>query len=295
MSRRKVTAMKIKLAVIGDPIGHSLSPLIHTTVLDTLGIEYEYEKIRVSAEELEHFMMSDTAKRLDGFNVTMPHKENIIRFMTDTDEEAKRCGAVNTVKVRDGRFFGYNTDGNGYIRSLAETGIDLKGKNITVLGAGGAASTVMLKAASVGAAQIRILNRTVTAAQAAANGILEKTGFKAEVFPFDGENLHECCKACDILINGTPLGMTGIDSVFEDLSFLKEINNGGAVSDLIYNPPKTALLREAERLGLCTVNGLGMLIYQGIAADEIYLDRELDGQRLKDIISEKYAEERRGL
>ncbi len=287
--------MKIKLAVIGDPIGHSLSPLIHTTVLDTLGTEYEYEKIRVSAEELENFMMSDKAKSLDGFNVTMPHKENIIKFMDDIDEEAKRCGAVNTVKVKNGRFFGYNTDGNGYIRSLAEMGLDLKGKRVTVLGAGGAASTVMLKAASVGAAKISVLNRTIGTAQEAADAVFAKTGVKTEVFSLDGGNLRECCGDCDVLINGTPLGMTGVDADFEDLSFLEEINKGGAVSDLIYNPPKTALLKEAERLGLRTINGLGMLIYQGIAADEIYLGRELDGRRLKDIIFEKYAEERRDL
>ncbi len=279
--------MKIKLAVIGDPIGHSLSPVIHTTVLDELGIDYEYRKIHVSPQDLEAFMMSDAAKQLDGFNVTMPHKESIVKYMESIDAEAERCGAVNTVRVENGKFFGYNTDGDGYAKSLAEIGFELAGKRITLLGAGGAAATVMLKAASLGAAKISLLNRTEATAAELADEVYRKTGVMAEVYPLNTENCRSCCTDCDILINGTPLGMAGVSADFEDTSFLKEIGNGGVVSDFIYNPPQTKLLEEAERLGLKTVNGLGMLIYQGIAADRIYLGRKLDGKYLKKKIEDK--------
>ena len=279
--------MKIKLAVIGDPIGHSLSPMIHTTVLDELGIDYEYRKIHVSPQDLEAFMMSDAAKQLNGFNVTMPHKESIVKYMESVDAEAERCGAVNTVRVEKGKFFGYNTDGDGYAKSLAEIGFELAGKRITLLGAGGAAATVMLKAASLGAAKISLLNRTEATAAELANEVYRKTGVMTEVYPLNTENCRRCCADCDILINGTPLGMAGVSADFEDTSFLEEIGNGGVVSDFIYNPPQTKLLEDAERLGLKTVNGLGMLIYQGIAADEIYLGRELDGKYLKKKIEDR--------
>ena len=279
--------MKIKLAVIGDPIGHSLSPVIHTTVLDELGIDYEYRKINVSPQDLEAFMMSDAAKQLDGFNVTMPHKESIVKYMESIDAEAERCGAVNTVRVENGKFFGYNTDGDGYAKSLAEIGFELAGKRITLLGAGGAAATVMLKAASLGAAKISLLNRTEATAAKLANEVYRKTSVMAEVYPLNTENCRRCCADCDILINGTPLGMAGVSADFEDTSFLEEIGNGGVVSDFIYNPPQTKLLEDAARLGLKTVNGLGMLIYQGIAADRIYLGRELDGKYLKKKIEDR--------
>lgn len=279
--------MKIKLAVIGDPIGHSLSPMIHTTVLDELGIDYEYRKIHVSPQDLEAFMMSDAAKQLDGFNVTMPHKESIVKYMESVDDEAERCGAVNTVRVENGKFFGYNTDGDGYAKSLAEIGFELAGKRITLLGAGGAAATVMLKAVSLGAAKISLLNRTESTAAELADEVYRKTDVMAEVYPLNTENCRRCCADCDILINGTPLGMAGVSADFEDTSFLEEIGNGGVVSDFIYNPPQTKLLEDAERLGLKTVNGLGMLIYQGIAADEIYLGRELDGKYLKKKIEDR--------
>lgn len=279
--------MKIKLAVIGDPIGHSLSPMIHTTVLDELGIDYEYRKIHVSPQDLEAFMMSDAAKQLNGFNVTMPHKESIVKYMESVDAEAERCGAVNTVRVEKGKFFGYNTDGDGYAKSLAEIGFELAEKRITLLGAGGAAATVMLKAASLGAAKISLLNRTESTAAELADEVYRKTGVMTEVYPLNTENCRRCCADCDILINGTPLGMAGVSADFEDTSFLEEIGNGGVVSDFIYNPPQTKLLEDAERLGLKTVNGLGMLIYQGIAADEIYLGRELDGKYLKKKIEDR--------
>lgn len=279
--------MKIKLAVIGDPIGHSLSPMIHTTVLDELGIDYEYRKIHVSPQDLEAFMMSDAAKQLNGFNVTMPHKESIVKYMESVDAEAERCGAVNTVRVENGKFFGYNTDGDGYAKSLAEIGFELAGKRITLLGAGGAAATVMLKAASLGAAKISLLNRTESTAAELADEVYRKTGVMAEVYPLNTENCRRCCAECDILINGTPLGMAGVSADFEDTSFLEEIGNGGVVSDFIYNPPQTKLLEDAERLGLKTVNGLGMLIYQGIAADRIYLGRVLDGKYLKKKIEDR--------
>lgn len=279
--------MKIKLAVIGDPISHSLSPVIHTTVLENLGIDYEYEKVRVEKGGLERFLKYAKDANLRGFNLTMPHKVDIIPFLDEIDEEAKRYNSVNTVKIDGERLLGYNTDADGYIRSVEEKGFFFKGKKAVILGAGGAASTIALKLAAEGAEAVTVLNRTAAAAVVLAERIYSQTAKRILTDSLTAESIAEHCKDCDILINGTPLGMEGVSARFESFSFFDSLKKGALVSDFIYKPQMTDFLKNADSRGFKTVNGLGMLIYQGLIADEIFLDRKLDFPELKEKIAQK--------
>ncbi len=279
--------MKINLAVIGDPIAHSLSPVIHSTVLEELGIDYEYHKIRIAKGRLSPFLTSDKRLDMKGFNLTMPHKQDIIPHLDFISHDAQIFDAVNTVKVDGTRLLGYNTDGQGCLRAMKDNGYDCKGKNIVIFGSGGVASTIALKMALDDAGSIVVLNRTLSGAQTLAENVFEKTGTKILCGELNIAEMTKYCEDCHILINGTPLGMEGIGCDFEDFSFLKALQKGSLVYDLIYKPEMTCLLTEASRLGLDTLNGLDMLIYQGLLADEIFLDTALDFLYLKAKIQER--------
>ncbi len=281
----------IKLAVIGDPIEHSLSPLVHGGVMEALDVAYTYEKIKVKKGELRNFLVYVKENGITGFNLTMPHKTDIIPYLDEIDEEAKLFGSVNTVKIRDGKLFGFNTDAMGYVMALESKNYFFRGSRVVVLGAGGVVRTLALKAADLGATEVRICNRTYERAEEIAKMVNDKTGVSVIAEDFSLEKMTAVAKTCDILINATPLGMHGFDRDFEDLSFLEALPTSALVSDLIYNPDKTMLLRKAESLGLTTLNGLGMLIYQGILADEIYLDRTMEKKKIYDFVSQKIKKE----
>ncbi|MBE5039445.1 shikimate dehydrogenase [Ructibacterium gallinarum] len=264
----------IRLAVIGDPIEHSLSPVVHSAALEQLGIPFTYEKIKVKKNGLEAFFRYAAEKKIDGFNLTMPHKVDILPYLYEIDGEAERFQSVNTVKVRDGKLYGYNTDAEGYKTALNMTGRRLKDSRVVILGAGGVVRTLALKAAFEEAASIQILNRTVLKAETIASMVWQRTGMEVAVGELNDETLKTVCKNCDILIQATPLGMQGIDQNFKQFAFLDALPKDALVSDLIYQPDRTLLLRMAEERGLATLNGLGMLIFQALLADRIYTGAE---------------------
>ena len=274
----------IRLDVIGDPIGHSKSPIIHETVLQDLGHDYEYRKVNVKKGDLETYL--DEAKRLGvcGFNITMPHKKDIMAFLDYTDTEALLFDSVNTVRVKDGKLFGYNTDGQGFVQAIYDLDCEVNGKNVVILGAGGVASTIALKCEIGGAKKITILNRTISAAQTIAQKLRRCLTFTGSLTPDD---INSAMPDCDILVNATPLGMCGVENNFEDFSFLDKLKSDALVYDLIYNPEETLLLSEAKKRGFKTLNGLNMLIYQGLYADKIFLEKDLDLLCLKQKIQKK--------
>ena len=275
----------MRLDVIGDPIEHSKSPIIHETVLSELGIEFEYRKVNVKKGGLKEYI--DEVKRLGicGFNVTMPHKKDIMSFLDYTDTEALLFDSVNTVEVKDGRFFGYNTDGRGFVQAIYDLDFEICGKNVVILGAGGVASTIALKLEIEGAKKITVLNRTLSSAQAIADELDECEALAKELTT---ENITDSMHDCDILVNATPLGMSGIENNFEDFSFFDSLKDGVLIYDLIYNPEETAFLKEAKMRGFRTLNGLNMLIYQGLWADKIFLKKDLDFLCLKRKIESKF-------
>jgi len=266
------------LAVIGDPIGHTLSPYIHKTALGRLGLDIPYEAIQVPPGSLGAFTSRARTCGLRGFNVTIPHKQDIMPFLDDIDPPAALCGAVNTVVVRGGKLFGYNTDMEGLWRALRGAGHDYRNRRLLILGAGGAARGVAVKAALEGAAKIAILSRRPRQAQALCMhlaSIAPEIDCAADDMAPDA--LTRACRGADLLINATPLGMAGMTGAagtgaeFPSFAFLTCLPPLALVCDLVYNPHETALLREAGRLGLETMNGLGMLIRQALLSDKLFL------------------------
>lgn len=250
--------MNWKLAVIGDPIAHSLSPVIQGQIMEILGVSGEYKAVHVKAEELAGFM-EYARENLHGFNVTIPHKGAVIPFLDEIDPYAKSCGAVNTVRIRDGKMTGFNTDGDGIRAALQQMGADFAGSRIALLGAGGAARSICRKALNCGAESVRIFCRNLE------KGVLLTGGdSRGEVLPFSALSAENCGGWADIVINATPLGMEGIGQDFADLSFL----DGGKpfACDIVYKPAETNLLKACRERGITCKNGLDMLVYQAVYA-----------------------------
>ena len=272
---------KLILNVIGDPIEHSKSPVVHGLVLDALGVDSDYSRVLVKKGELSEYVENAVKSGVRGFNLTMPHKVDIIPFLKQIDKDAELFGAVNTVSIKDGELYGYNTDARGFVLSLEQNEVDISGKSIVILGAGGVVSTLALKLSDMGAGRIVILNRTPEKAEAVCEKIrgLQKSGAAkggTELLWGETGEAAKYAPECDVLINATPLGMSGVGADYEDLSFIDRLAPSAAVIDLIYSPPKTKFLAYAEKRGHKIINGLGMLIGQAILADEIYLDKKLD-------------------
>jgi shikimate dehydrogenase len=279
-------------AVIGDPIAHSLSPAIHEAVFETLGIFGRYRAIRVpggAREKLADFFGAAKDGGMRGFNVTRPHKLAIIPFLDALSEDAKLCGAVNTVVFRGGRGCGHNTDMEGLLFSLREQGSGYAGRRVVVLGAGGASRGVALKAAQEGAEGIVILARDVRKAEDIASALCVTAAGRARAMPMTAPAMREAAVGADLLVNATPLGMSGAGSDFTSLGFLEALPQGAFVCDLVYDPPLTPLLARASELGLRSQNGLGMLIYQAILADELFLGRTLDRAKLYKAVRDRLA------
>lgn len=263
-----------KLCVIGDPIEHSKSPLIQNAMIQAAGLGYVYGAQRVAGNDTAQWLERAKAEDYAGFNATMPHKENLVSLADELSADAALFRSVNTVCIREGRVYGYNTDGDGFLRALLEANMDPAGKTVLVLGAGGAAKAVVHKLVQRGAAKVIVANRTEERAAALCGQVGSD---KLTPCDFSRDTLCRWAAQSNLIVNCTSLGMTGTAGQFEDLSFLEELKAGAGVFDLIYSPARTKLLTEAERLGHPVANGLGMLIWQAIFALEQFTQTELDG------------------
>lgn len=263
-----------KLCVIGDPISHSLSPLIQNAMIKAAGLDCAYDARRVAGTDTARWLEQAKQEGYSGFNATMPHKENLVPLVDELSEDAVLFQSVNTVYIRNGTVYGHSTDGVGFLRALREADMDPTGKAVLVLGAGGAAKPVVYKLVQAGAHRVFVANRTRERAQALCAQV-GADGLTA--YDFSRETLKELAAQSQLVVNCTSLGMTGTQGQFEDLSFLQELKPGAGVFDLIYSPARTELLKGAERLGHKVSNGLGMLIWQGIYSLERFADTELDG------------------
>ena len=273
-----------KLCVIGDPVLHSKSPLIQNTMLAALGLDYIYLCQSVPRGETETWLRCAAFCGYAGFNATMPHKEALVPWMDELDEDARMYGAVNTVCLREGRCYGYNTDGRGFLAALEQAGVATRGQNVLILGAGGAAKAVAPKLCQAGdARQVVVANRTVEKAAAlcagAEKGRMIPTGFAPE-------ELRRAAEQCDLLVNCTNLGMEGTGGQFSDFSFLEALPSHAAVCDVIYAPAETELLRRARERGLRTLNGLGMLIWQAVFALEHFTQTRIDGKAMVPLVED---------
>ena len=235
----------LKLCVIGDPVAHSLSPMLHREMLEKADIDGTYEAVTVRAEELETFVKSAKNGAFDGFNVTMPHKEIIIPLLDELAPSARAMGAVNTVVVRNGRAIGRNTDGDGLVRSLPELP-----EKAVVLGNGGAAKAVSRSLRQNGV-EVVICARHPAAGER----------------PW--QEIGEAVEDCGLLINATCLGMDKKDD-FSDFLFLQMLPKSAIVYDLVYHPRETKLLQEAKALCHPTIEGFALLKSQAELAFSIF-------------------------
>lgn len=250
-----------QLAVIGHPICHSMSPDIHNYLFEIYKKDYVYTAFDVLPENLESAISGIRALGISGVNVTAPHKIEVMKYIDKTDDNAKRLGAVNTIVNKDGTLWGYNTDAEGLYRYLLHMNVDIKDKDILIIGAGGASFPITVFFARCKPKSIAVKNRTQKKADELADYVYHDSGFKVET-----ENFK---KRYDVVINTTSAGMYPDISKcpIDDFSAIDE--NTAAV-DLIYNPPETMFLKKAKENGAKTINGLGMLIYQGLLAYELF-------------------------
>ncbi len=251
----------IKACVIGSPIAHSRSPLIHNYWLKKLGMNGSYDRVLVEPEELKNFLAHLEAKGYAGCNVTLPHKETALQYIDIVDESVRTIGALNTVYLKNSKTHATSTDGEGFLQNLLATipGFDVSEKHIVLLGAGGSAKAIIERLLRANVASITVANRTLDRAK-----VLKQT-FGAKIIPIQPPALN--LKYCDILINTTSQGMTGQSPLTIELS---ELPAHAVVADIVYVPLKTELLQRAEALNLRTVPGLGMLLHQAVRGFELW-------------------------
>ncbi|MCD6248599.1 MAG: shikimate dehydrogenase [Hadesarchaea archaeon] len=263
---------KTKLvALIGDPVEHSLSPAIHNAAFKKVGLNYTYIAFRVTWDTLPGIVKRSRMPGIAGLNITIPYKVAVLDMVDRLDEFAKRAGAVNTIKNDEGKLIGFNTDGMGAIEALRDEGIELKERKVLLLGAGGAARAIAFSLAGAGA-ELTISNRTLKKAKELAAAVERDTGAKVQVVKLGRKELKEALADRDILINATPVGM--YPNVDQALVTADMMHPGLIVNDIVYKPLKTKLLQEAEKAGARTVTGLGMLIHQAAASFEIWTGRK---------------------
>ncbi len=277
------------LCLLGDPVIHSKSPFIHNTSFGYLGLDMRYLPFRVDRYNLKTAV--DGLRRIGvrGWNLTMPVKTAMVPLCDELSPEAELCGSVNTVVNRNGKLFGTSTDGIGWIRSAAEAGVDIKGRKLVILGSGGAGKSVISACAVKGAAKIDIFRRKNSKWDddaAFAEKVSSSTECAVSLHDIsDLDDLRRCLDGADILVNATSVGMSvNPGCLIPDPGYLHE---GLVVSDMIYEPEETELLRMAREEGLMTVGGEGMLLYQ--AAESF---RNWTGQEMPlDIVREKLSHE----
>jgi shikimate dehydrogenase len=272
--------------LIGNPVEHTVSPVIHNSLFSYMGINGVYVPLKVDASGLEAAVRGLAALGFAGFNVTIPYKEAVCSLLDEADGEVELLGAVNTVRISDGRLYGYNTDGEGFVEAFKkQTGTGFSGKKVCILGAGGTARTLAIKAVQEGAGEVCIINRTVSKAEEIAGYInvrlLEESRLGKPVLPLvsGAEQVHTAIDEADIIINATSAGMFP-DTDASPLDDSVEYRSKPIVYDVIYNPAETRLLRTARMKGCRTYNGACMLFCQGIRAFEIWM-----GTKVPDDIS----------
>lgn len=281
---KEITGHTVLTCLLGSPVAHSISPQMHNESFRTLGLDYVYLAFDVSLEQLKSTVESLKIMNARGFNLTMPHKNLVCDYVDHLSPAAKLSHSVNTVVNDNGILTGHTTDGIGYMRAVEDAGHSILGKKMTLLGAGGASSSVLVQAALDGVKEIDVFNRrgnNYDKALELIDRLNAETNCKISLYDLaDERQLTESISNSAILTNGTSVGMNpkpdgclihNLDVFREDL----------IVSDLIYNPRETKLMRLAKEHGAKTFNGLYMLLYQGAAAFELWTGEKMPVEHIK--------------
>lgn len=267
--------MTRRFAVIGDPIAHSRSPVMHEAAFRALGIDATYERVRVRPGELATFIARAEAEGYQGLNVTLPHKSAVIALLSEITPSAARIGAVNTITVRGGALHGDNTDGEGLVRSLEDGGFEARGTRVVVLGAGGAARAAVVGLSEAGAAEVLVAARRSSAASKLAEALAAHAPAPISGHGFD--DLPGLFAGADLLIQATSATLQSSDSSSDvAISFAESLPwdalpSSATVTDLVYQPLETTVLQAARARGHRAIDGLGMLVHQGALAFEAWL------------------------
>ena len=253
--------------VIGDPIEHTLSPIMHNAAFKALKLDFAFLAFKVKAADVEKAVSGMRALGIHGLNVTMPHKSAVINYLDEVDQAAKAIGSVNTILNKDGRLFGFNTDGVGALQALRENGVEPRGKKVLLLGAGGAARAIAYTLARE-ADELVILNRTAKQAAELANLLKQTFDRKVVADTLSSNAIKDTLQDSDLLINATSVGMK--PNANKTPVAFEWLRPDLAVMDIVYNPVETKLAKDAKAAGAKVVSGFEMLIYQGAASFEIW-------------------------
>lgn len=265
MYNQNISAKSRLLGIIGDPIEHSMSPVIQNAALRDAGTDYIYLAFRVKREALEQAIIGMRALNIAGLNVTIPHKVAVIQLLDRLDHLAEMIGSVNTIVNDGGILTGYNTDATGFLKPLLKRRIELKGRKAIILGAGGAARAISFVLVDRGVS-LTIINRTLDKAIDCARQVNNTLHSDVAALALNPENLKRAIGQADILINATSIGMS--PDVNETPLKKDWLRPGLIVYDIVYNPMETKLLKEARGAGAMAISGTDMLIWQGALAFE---------------------------
>lgn len=278
-----VTGHTGMLCLLGSPVAHSISPEMHNEACALLDLDYEYLAFDVGVDGLETAINGLRTMGVRGFNLTMPDKNRMAELCDELSPAAKIAGAVNTVVNENGKFIGYTTDGIGYMMSAKDAGVELVGKRMVQLGAGGAGTAILVQAAMDGVASIDVFNAKdpfwprVESIVAQLNDQTSCVVTLHEITDLDA--LRACTAQADLLLNTTPVGMSRIPGcLIPDASYFHE---GLVVSDVIYEPKETELLKMAREAGCKTFNGMYMLLYQGAASFKLWTGKDMPTEQVK--------------
>lgn len=287
----RITGHTELIGLIATPIRHSSSPRMHNEAFAKLGLDYAYLAFEVGNEELEDTIKGFRAMKVRGSNVSMPNKTVVHKYLDKLSDAAEMCGAVNTIVNDDGVLTGHITDGIGYMSGLKDAGIDIIGKKMTIVGAGGAATAIQVQAALDGVKEISIFNRKdefYERAQKTVKDINEKTNCKATLYDLeDLDKLKEEIASSYIFTNATGMGMKPLEgqTYIPDKSFLRE---DLIVTDVVYAPAETALLKMAKEVGCKTLNGFPMMLFQGAAAFKLWTNQDMPIEHVKEVMDIQY-------
>jgi len=289
MLNQKIISSQTKiLGIIGHPISHSMSPIMHNIALNDLNLDYVYIAFDVIPKNLKNALKGMKALNIHGLNITIPHKESVIPYLDKVDSLAQKIGAVNTLKLTNDRLFGKNTDAAGFKQALNDAEINPSGLDVLIIGSGGAAKAVSYSLIE-SVNRLTIFNRTKQNADQLVNTLKKDSKSQIIAKKLNEFNLANEIKNIDLLINATPVGMypSHHESVVSPDMFHKDMT----VFDLIYNPLETQLIKDAKIAGCKTLNGLDMLINQGALAFEWWTKKKPNTNLMKrkiiEILSEK--------
>lgn len=284
-SSRNISGKTTVYGVIGDPVDHSLSPLIQNTALHSTGLDAVYVAFHVKAPALKSAIQGLRTLEVKGFNVTLPHKIRVLRFLDSIDLTAAEIGSVNTVTNQNGSLCGYNTDGLGALKALEEAGQRLEGQSVLLLGAGGA-SRAIAHAFAPHVSSMVIVNRTLSKAKQLGRRLRRKFKIEIAAASLSSRMLKKLVQEADTVVNASSMGMDGKSEPPIEEDWLRK---GQCVFDIVYKPVETRLLRLAGHVGARTVNGLDLLVDQGACSFEIWTGRQAPIREMRSALAQKLS------